>query len=331
MTIPSDNFVPVGPARDGIDLSIVIVNWNTREILRNCLASVRRDAVRIGCETIIVDNHSSDGSADMVASEFPEMTLIRNEDNKGFASANNQGIVISRGRYILLLNPDTIVRKDALARSVSFADRHPRAAIVGCRTYGHTGCMQYNCYQFPNLLNLALSLSHLQIRFFYHPFWGRARLGWWDYNTPREVEAVAGCFMLARREAVQEVGPMSEEYFMYSEDTEWCWRFHQAGWKVMYTPDAEILHYGQLSSSQVATDMRLMERRSLLMFLEKKSGKWARRFGNIMFCGATIAKVPLLLMKRVVKKGRRPDSHNEMDVCLAAIRYHLFGQLPGKI
>ncbi len=312
-----------------IDVSIVIVSWNTRDILRDCLRSIRESAGCVAFEIILVDNNSADGSADMVAAEFPDVRLIRNAENLGFAAGNNQGIVVARGRYVLLLNSDTVVLDGAIAAAVRFADAHPQAAIVGCHTRGPTGNLQYNCYLFPSLLNLALSLTRLQTMFWHHRFVGRSRFGWWDYESVREVDAVAGCFMLARKAAIDQVGPMCEEYFMYSEDTDWCWRFHRAGWKVMYTPDATIRHLGRCSSSQAAADMHLLERRSLLMFLEKKSGKLARWAANLMFCVASMARLAVVGVQRLVGGRAAESARQQWALSLAALRFHFLGRLPG--
>lgn len=307
------------------DVSIVIVSWNTRDITRNCLRSIYDAAGRVDFEIILVDNDSRDQSADMVASEFPEVRLIRNASNAGFAAANNQGIAIAKGRYVLLLNSDTIVVEGAVAKAVAFADANPRAGLIGCKTLCPNGDIQYNCYLFPSLLNLALSLTKLQVLFWYKPFFGRYRLGWWDYADIREVDGIAGCFMLARREAIEQVGSMSEEYFMYSEDTDWCWRFHRAGWKVVYTPDPVIVHFGGCSASQAATDMHLMERRSLLMFLEKKSGRIVRWVANVMFCTATLCRVAVLAVQRTLG-GRLGESTKEKWAkTMAALRFHVPG------
>lgn len=310
-----------------IDVSIVIVNWNTRDITRDCLKSIYAAAGDVSFEIILVDNHSSDDSAAMVAAEFPRVLLIRNAANVGFATANNQGMAVSRGRYVLLLNSDTVVLDGAVAKAVAFADAHPQAGMVGCQTRCPNGDIQYNCYLFPSLLNLALSLTKLQIAFWHRSFFGRYRLGWWDYQSVREVDGVAGCFMLARKTAIEQVGPMAEEYFMYSEDTDWCWRFHRAGWKVLYTPDPVIIHLGGCSSSQAATDMHLMERRSLLMFLEKKSGKLVRWIANVMFCTATLCRVALLGVQRMAGGTVRDSAKENWGKAMAALRFHLQGLL----
>ncbi len=316
------------PMSKAVDVSIVIVSWNTRDILRNCLQSIFSEARRVAFEIILVDNHSADGSADMVATEFPQVRLIRNADNLGFAAANNQGIAVASGRYVLLLNSDTVILDGAIDKAVHYADSRPRAAVVGCHTLGPKGNLQYNCFQFPSLLNLALSLTRLQTMFWYNRFFGRARLGWWDYSTERAVDAVAGCFMLARRAAIDEVGPMSEEYFMYSEDTDWCWRFRRAGWHVMYTPDATIRHLGRCSSSQAPMDMHLLERRSLLMFLEKKSGRIVRWLANGMFCAASLLRLPVLAVQRFAGGRTSETTRLQWAMSLAALRFHFLGRLP---
>jgi GT2 family glycosyltransferase len=310
-----------------IDVSIIIVSWNTRDITRNCLRSIRAAAGDVAYEIILIDNKSSDGSAEMVATEFPEVRLLCNEVNAGFAAANNQGISVSRGRYVLLLNSDTVVLDGAIAKAVAFADGNPQAGMIGCQTRCRNGAIQYNCYLFPSLLNLALSLTKLQVLFWYRRFFGRYRLGWWDYQSVREVDGIAGCFMLARKAAVDQVGPMSEEYFMYSEDTDWCWRFRRAGWKVLYTPEPVIIHLGGSSTSQAATDMHLMERRSLLMFLEKKSGRLVRWIANVMFCTATLFRVMLLSAQRVAGGPVRESAKKQWAKTMAALRFHLPGLL----
>jgi len=311
-----------------LDVSIIIVNWNTRDLLRDCLRSIYEETGGIGFEVIVVDNASSDGSADMVAGEFPQAKLIRNRDNRGFAAANNQGMASAVGRYFLLLNPDTRVLDRAIAKAVDFADSHPEAGLVGCRTLLSDGQVQLNCYMFPSLLNLMLSLSRLPAAFPRSRFFGRSRMTWWDYDTIMVVDVVAGCFMLARREAVQQVGPMAEEYFMYSEDTDWCWRFHRAGWQVLYTPEPTIIHYWKASSSQCALDMHVLQRRSVLMFLEKKSGKLTRWMANGLFCAASMIRLPLLAAYYLMRGRRAEVAKQQWPMTMTALRFHLTGRVP---
>lgn len=314
-----------------MDVSIIIVNWNTRQLLRECLQSISRHAGEVSFEVIVVDNHSTDASAEMVAAEFPQVHLIRNKDNRGFAAANNQGIAIARGRYVLLLNSDTQVLEGTLAKSIAFADAHPKAAVVGCRTVFPDGRLQINCYLFPGLLNLGLSLTHLAFIFPRNRFLGRRRLTWWNYDTPRQVDGVAGCFMLTRAEAIRQVGPLAEDYFMYSEDTDWCWRFARAGWKVMYTPEPRLIHVRAASSDQCETEMLLLQRRALLMFLERKSGRATRRIANVMYSVCALARL-LVLQVRWLRRGSRTKAAlQDWALAKATAKFHLFGRLPDNL
>jgi GT2 family glycosyltransferase len=331
MSLAADN--PSAPAADeatlagdghtrSLDVSIIVVNWNTRDLLRDCLQSIGRHAGTETFEIIVADNHSADGSAEMVAAEFPDVRLIRNSENLGFATANNQGIAVARGRYVLLLNSDTVVLEGTIARSLAFAEAHARAAVVGCRTVFPDGRLQVNCYQFPSLLNLLLSLSQLPGIFPRNRFLGRRRLTWWDYDTPRAVDAVAGCFMLVRSEAIRQVGPLAEDYFMYSEDTDWCWRFACAGWQVLYTPEPQLIHLNASSSSKCETDMRMQERRSLLLFLQKKSGRTVRRIANLMFLASCLLQLPVLILYRLCGGDRARASRKMWPLTTAALKFH---------
>lgn len=253
-------------------VSIIIVNWNTRDILRDCLASVFAQTAGIGYEVIVIDNASSDGSAEMVKREFPQVILIENDQNRGFAAANNQGIKIAKGRYMLLLNSDTLVLDGAIQKTLEFADQHPQAAVVGCKVLNPDRTLQPTCFLFPSLLNLSLSSTYLYKLFPKSRFLGRERMTWWDRNDVRPVDVVTGCFMLVRREAIDKVGMMDEVYFMYAEETDWCWRFQKAGWQNLFYPEAQIIHLGGQSSKQVRAAMMIQLRKAILFFLKKNRG-----------------------------------------------------------
>ncbi len=252
-----------------LDVSVVIINWNTRDILRNCLVSVFEQTQGIAVEVIVVDNASHDGSVEMVQEEFPRVALITNEENRGFAAGNNQGLAAAQGRYVLLLNSDTIVLDGAVKKTVAFADAHPEAAVTGCRVLNSDRTPQASCFMFPSALNMLLSAFYLYRLFPKNRFFGRERMTWWDKGSPREVDVVSGCFMMVRREAIEHVGAMDEAFFMYAEETDWCYRFKKAGWKVMFMPEACIIHLGRASSQRVAQKMRLQLSGSILYFLKK--------------------------------------------------------------
>ena len=216
--------------------SVIIVNWNTESYLRDCLQSVFEATSGIEFEVIVIDNASSDGSVAMVEKEFPQVRLVKNPDNRGFAAANNQGMAVSQGRYVLLLNSDTIVLGDVIGATVRFGDAHPDTAVVGCRVLNGDRSLQRTCFMYPSLLNMFLSSSFLYKVFPQSRFFGRERMTWWDRTDTRDVDVVTGCYMLVRQEAIDQVGRMDESFHMYGEETDWCCRFKKAGWRVVFCP-----------------------------------------------------------------------------------------------
>ncbi len=278
-----------------IDISIIIVNWNTRDILYNCLNSVFQETKGIIYEVIVIDNASIDNSVDMIREKFPQVILIENQENKGFAAANNQGIAISKGRYILLLNSDTVILNNAISKTVSFADANPETAVVSCRVLNSNKQIQSSCFQFPSLLNLFLSGIYLYKLFPKNKFFGRELLTWWDKNNVNEVDVVVGCYLQARYDAILQIGLLDEQFFMYSEETDWCYRFKQAGWKVLFTPDAEIIHYGGESSKKIAVKMLLEMTRSRLCYFKKHKGYIEYILASILIASFYLVRIPYWL------------------------------------
>jgi GT2 family glycosyltransferase len=279
------------------DVSIVIVSWNTRDILRDCLASIFAETRGVRFEVIVVDNASSDDSVEMIRCEFPEVTLIGNCDNRGFAAANNQGIDAAQGRYVLLLNPDTVVLDGAIDKSVGFADAHPQAAVVGCKVLNSDRTLQRSCFMFPSALNLFLLATYLDRLFSRNRFFGRDRMSWWDADDSRPVDVVSGCFMLVRRETIDQVGKLDERYFMYGEETDWCYRFTKAGWKVLFTPDAQIIHLGGSSSDRVRLPMRLQLRASILLFIKSHRSRFSYILASLAVSLFFALRVPFWLVR----------------------------------
>ncbi len=238
-------------------LSIVIINWNTLGMLRDCLASVLSNLGTLDAETIVVDNASSDGSADMVAEEFPEVVLIRNTDNVGFAAANNQAMKIAKGDYVLLLNSDTLVHGDVLEKSKAYMDAHPELGIMGCRVHNADGSLQPTCSRFPTLLNLVLLTSGLW-KLPWPAFFDRYQMRRWKREDERDVEVVAGCYMFARAEAISQVGMLDESFFFFGEETDWCRRFQLKGWGLRFAPVGVISHFGGGSSGSLNYKRDLM-------------------------------------------------------------------------
>ncbi len=288
-----------------MDVSIIVVSWNTRDILRDCLKSVYEQTSDISFEVIVIDNASSDDSVFMVKSEFPHVVLIENKDNRGFAAANNQGMQIANGRYVLLLNSDTIVLDGAIQKTLAFADQHPDAAVVGCKVLNPDGFLQPTCFMYPSLLNLFLSSTYLYKIFPRSRFFGRERMTWWDRDDVREVEVVTGCFMLVRTEAIEQVGIMDESFFMYAEETDWCYRFNKAGWRLLFTPNAQIIHLGGQSSKIVKVQMNIELRKSILYFIRKNQGYLSYLLGCMLTLLFYMVRIPFWLAMLPIPSQRQ--------------------------
>ena len=255
-----------------MDLSVVIISWNTREMLRDCLDSVFAGLGDLDAQIIVVDNASQDGSPEMVRSAFPRVELIENDGNRGFAAANNQGFEIASGRHVLLLNSDTIIHGDVLPASVAWMDDHPQAGVMGCRVLNDDGTLQITCSRFPGLLNLFLQASGLSR--LPGAFFDRYRMERWDRRDTRAVDVVSGCYMLVRRSAMDQVGPLDESFFFYGEETDWCRRFASAGWGLFLAPVGEITHLGGGS-------VRKLNHRKDVMLSEGTVRLHAKHFGWI--------------------------------------------------
>ena len=306
------------------DVSIIIVSWNTREILHNCLKSIYEQTRAIRFEVILVDNASTDSSQEMVRLEFPQVTIIANNVNRGFAGANNQGIAIANGRYVLLLNPDTVVLDDAIAKTVAFADLHHDVAVVGCKVLNPDGSLQRSCFMFHSLLNMFLAVTYLYKLFPKNRFFGRQEMTWWDYEDVREVDTINGCFMLIRREAIENVGTMDERFFMYGEETDWCYRFKKAGWKIMFSPEGEIIHLGGQSTAQRAGEMVIQLRLSILQFI----GKHYSRLTFYMACLLTViffaVRLPVWCFIGLINSSKRKRSFTQCKAYWHGMRKVLF-------
>ena len=284
------------------DVSVIIVSWNTRTLLQDCLRSVYEQPGELGFEVIVIDNASTDGSVEMVKTDFPQASLIENCENRGFAAANNQGIAAAKGRYVLLLNSDTIVLDNAIGKAAAFAESHPEAAVVGCRVLNADRTLQRTCFMFPSILNMLLSSTYLYKLLPRSRFFGREQMTWWDRDDVRQVDVVTGCFMLVRRQAVEQVGPMDEQFFVYGEETDWCYRFKRAGWKALFTPEAEIVHLGGQSSRQAPLEMSLQLRASVLQFMHKHHGRLKYKAACVLVWLFFAVRVPVWLLRFVVKR-----------------------------
>lgn len=251
-----------------MNLSIIIVNYNTCKLLQACLASVYRETKDILFETIVVDNGSTDGSLEMLTKEFPQVKQIHNTENRGFAAACNQGIAISCGRYVLLLNSDTLVLDAAIRRTMSFMDANPTCGIAACRLLNGDGTHQPSCMSFPSVWNLFCEASFLYRLFPGVPLFGRYYMSHFGYDVAQEVDVVKGAFMLIRIDALKAVGGLDEEFFMYTEEVDLCYRVKSAGFVILFFPGAEVIHFGG-GSTQGRQQFLLQLHGSQVQFIKK--------------------------------------------------------------
>ncbi|MCS6918532.1 MAG: glycosyltransferase family 2 protein [Fimbriimonadales bacterium] len=252
-----------------ITLSICIVNWNTRELLRACLQSLYRCPCAEPFEVIVVDNASADGSAAMVCAEFPQATLIANPENLGYARGNNQAIARAQGEFVLLLNPDTEAFPDTLNRAVAFLRAHPEAGAVGAKQLFPDGRVQPSVRGFPTPANLLYEVSGLARLFPHSRKLGGYRMRWFDYNQTAEVDQPMATFLMTRRAVIAQVGLMDEDFPLFFNDVDWCYRIKQADWKIYYVPEVEILHHGGASTKQVRLSAIRESHRALERFYQK--------------------------------------------------------------
>jgi GT2 family glycosyltransferase len=310
------------------DVAIIIVNWNTCDILRNCLKSIYEQTREITFEVIVVDNASNDTSADMVKSEFPQAILISNSDNHGFAAANNQGMAIAKGRYVLLLNPDTIILDGAIQKTMDYAEKHSEAAVVGCQIWLNKNEIQRTCFAFPSVSGLLMQKMGLRCLFPRSHAFGWIDYGWWDRETQMDVDVVSGMFMLVRREAINQVGLMDEAYFVYAEETDWCWRFWKAGWHCVFTPIARIIHRdgGSKSTEQVSVKMYVQQQKSLLIFYRKQRGWFSWSIAKVIYILSMVIRYAVFGVASFLTRDENFSKKTAQS--LAALKFHCFGVEP---
>lgn len=270
------------------DVSVIVVSFNTRELLRECLQTLQAQAGGVTYQLIVVDNASRDGSADMVAAEFPEATLIRSAVNLGFANANNRGFAEAQGRHVVLLNSDAFLRPGALPRAVAHLDAEPHIGLGGARLVGRDDTWQPSARMFPSLLNDFLALSGLAARFPRSRFCGRMDRTWADPGEPAEVDWTPGAFTIIRREVLEQVGYFDPAFFLYYEEVDLCRRVKAAGYTIWYWPDVVVVHLGGESSKTVShvsfssagAQLILWRLRSGLLYYRKHhgaTGAWLAR------------------------------------------------------
>ena len=288
-----------------IDVSVCIVSWNIKELLRDCLNSLKAQAGDVRYETIVVDNASRDGSAEMVRREFPWVKLVDPKANLGFGRANNLAYKHSTGRWVLLLNPDTVVLDRAIEKLVKFADEHPEAAAVGGRTLKKDGVSLERscCWGSPGLWPLFCKSLGLHIIFKNSAIFNREAMDYWQRDSVREVGVITGCCLMIRREVYEQTGGFDDHFFMYAEETDLCWRMREDGGRLVFCPEAQIIHLVGESAKKATRNRLFHINRALLKLFRKHYGTAYMMLANFLMCVFYAVRVPLMKVGTVCFSG----------------------------
>jgi len=289
-------------------LGIIIISFNVRKLLKECLESVIRETRDTRYEIWVIDNHSRDDSVQMLKESFPQVHLIENTENLGFTRANNQAIAKCRCDLILLLNPDTIIQDGALDKMVRFMDEHADVGAAGCRVLNEDGTLQLACRRsIPTPAVAFYKLSGLSRLFPNSKVMARYNLTYLDPNTTHEVDAVSGAFLLIRKQVIDRIGMLDEDFWIFGEDIDWCIRTQKAGWKVMYYPDAHIIHYKGVGCGTNSRKTSYEFYRAMYLFHKKHFAKDCSFITNGLIYIGILFKA-MLSWRRFLPSKARPNS-----------------------
>jgi len=292
---------------DQISLSIIVVSFNTKDVLRQCLAKVEKNSQGIEMEVFVVDNNSSDGSVEMISTEFPDYKLIANSENLGFAAGNNVALRLAKGRYVLLLNSDAYLLPYTLEKTLKYMEKNHKCGILGVKLISEDGSMQPSARKLPDPLSKFLVMSGLSDKYPGSRFFGSPDYKWWNHKEVREVGWVPGAYFLIRKDLIDEIGLLDERYFMYFEEIDYCFNALRSGWKVVFYPDAEVIHLGGQSSAN--TTKRITNSgKQLINFRVKSEFRYYRKnyslFKLSLSAGVEILWRTMVLIRNIVRDDR---------------------------
>jgi GT2 family glycosyltransferase len=304
-----------------MDISVVILSWNDKQYLEVCLQSLKDAKPSRTMEIIVVDNASTDGSPEMVETEFPIVKLIKNQENLGFPKGNNIGVQASRGKYVYLLNSDIKVLAGCLDALADYMDQNPKVGMVGPKILNRDLTHQSSCRRSPTLWNNFCAATGLAKVFAGSKFFSGEHMMYFKGDHTLEVDVLVGCFWTVRREAVNEFGLLDEGFFMFAEDLDWCKRCWEAGWRVAFCPAAQAIHYrGGSSKKKDAVWLALTQQRSVLRYWKKYHGA-AANFGiRCLVFTHKASRWGVAVASYLIRPSKRKDSEMRMKVAAACLR-----------
>ncbi|MCD4722094.1 MAG: glycosyltransferase family 2 protein [Desulfobacula sp.] len=292
-----------------MDISIVIVNYNTCKMLDECITSIKQET-RARFEIIVVDNASRDDSIDMIKAKHPDVILIQNQGNNGFAHGNNQGFKEANGRYYFMLNPDTLILDRAIDKLFEYMEQSSDAAIASPMNLDEKRGLQYNCDFFPSLWIMFVEYLRLHILFPKVKLFNRGRIRYWDYADTRHVDSAMGCSLLIRSNVFNELNGLDDKFFMYFEETDFCYRAYKKGYKTFFYSESKIIHYGGQSAK--TTEKAMMGTMVSSYYLESKYYFFRKNYGiTKMLCARMLDGVYGIFLW--LKNVRRKDSRLKLD------------------
>jgi hypothetical protein len=318
-TLPNDETNVNSLIGKAMDISIVILNYNTKEYLKGCLQSLGHCSKSRQVEIIVSDNASTDGSIEMVESEFPHVRLLKNKENLGFTKGNNVGIQASSGKYVYLLNTDLKVLDDCIDIMADYLDQHTDVAVAGPKVLNHDMTLQCSCRKDPSLWNNFCAAMGLDSLFPRSSFFSSEQMFYFEGNQTADMDILVGCFSAVRRKAIDEVGLLDEQFYMYGDELDWCRRFREAGWRVVYHPEARTIHYGGGTSRKNPTRASLLQQDSILRYWNKYHG-FAACFGIKSLRAFSLARRWLFaFLKYLASPAQRVENRNRMRASTACL------------
>lgn len=269
-------------------LTIIITSWNVCHELVECLHSIDRNPPSFDYQVIVVDNNSSDDTAEVVKQDFPEVELIINDKNLGFAAANNVGLQKSKGEYILFLNPDTILKPDCLDILIDFMDKNGDVGVCGAKLLNLDGTPQKSIRGIPTFGSALHRHTAYKYLYIFKGMYKKWAMKEHNYDKQMDVDQVMGAALMTRKSIIEQVGPMDEQFFMYYEEVDLCLRIKRAGWRIVYVPKSKITHIGGCSSGHIPVEKRIMALTSLLKFFKKHRGKYLTGLYSFIFKPALV-------------------------------------------
>lgn len=311
-------------------ISVIIVSWNARSYLRDCLDSIRQTGTSCVHEVIVVDNASSDGSPEMVAEQFPEVTLIRSMENLGFARANNLAIKHATGSMLALVNSDVIIHAGCLEKLAEFLEHNENAGLIGPRIIGADGNLQRTCRRLPSVWNNLCRTLAVDRVFSNCSILSGHEMRHFDHDSLAEAEVLSGCFWVARRDAVDAVGGLDDRFFFYMEDVDWCKRFWDLGWKVMFVPEATAVHFGGASTSNAPFRYSIQYHRANLQYWQKYHGVAGQCTYLLLAASHHGLRLLVRSLKRIVGLGMSAESKHKFQEDIVCLRWLFMGKSPSE-